>query len=135
MIVYNTREWLGIFHLHKADTFRKLLPLIVFISLYTFVVAFLELHWFKVSEKSYVKNVPLMHSLLGFAISMLLVFRTNTAYDRWWEGRKQWGNLVNASRNMAIKLNMFLPEDDAASRAYLTLIQRNPKVVEETLAA
>lgn len=45
-----------------------------------------------------------MHSLLGFVISLLLVFRTNTAYDRWWEGRKQWGTLLNVSRNMVIKL-------------------------------
>ena len=35
---------------------------------------------------------------------MLLVFRTNTAYDRWWEGRKAWGSLVNNSRNLALKL-------------------------------
>jgi putative membrane protein len=45
-----------------------------------------------------------MHSLLGFVISMLLVFRTNTAYDRWWEGRKQWGSLMNGSRNLALKI-------------------------------
>jgi len=37
-------------------------------------------------------------------LGLLLVFRTNTAYDRWWEGRKLWGQLVNDSRNFAIKL-------------------------------
>ena len=52
-----------------------------------------------------------MHSLLGFVISMLLVFRTNTAYDRWWEGRKMWGELVNNSRNLMLKLNAFLPAE------------------------
>lgn len=128
MIVYNTKEWFGIFRLHKADTFRKLLPLMVFISLYTAAVAFLELHWLQLSHNSHIKNVPLMHSLLGFAISMLLVFRTNTAYDRWWEGRKQWGSLVNCSRNMALKLNMFLPEHDNQNREFFaTLI---PKFAE-----
>ena len=59
-----------------------------------------------------------MHSLLGFAISMLLVFRTNTAYDRWWEGRKQWGALVNNSRNLAVKLNSILPHDDEKNRSF-----------------
>lgn len=59
-----------------------------------------------------------MHSLLGFAISMLLVFRTNTAYDRWWEGRKQWGALVNNSRNLAVKLNSFLPIADDKNRIF-----------------
>lgn len=63
-----------------------------------------------------------MHSLLGFAISMLLVFRTNTAYDRWWEGRKLWGSLVNNSRNLAIKLNSMLPAEDEKSRGFFKKI-------------
>ena len=125
MIIYNTHEWFSIFRLHKADTFRKLLPLLVFLGLYTAGVAFVVLHWLELSHNSYIKNVPLMHSLLGFAISLLLVFRTNTAYDRWWEGRKQWGNLVNATRNLAIKLNMFLMPDDRAGRDFFeTLIPK-----------
>jgi len=59
-----------------------------------------------------------MHSLLGFVISMLLVFRTNTAYDRWWEGRKLWGSLVNNSRNLALKLSAILPETDEENRSF-----------------
>lgn len=59
-----------------------------------------------------------MHSLLGFVISMLLVFRTNTAYDRWWEARKLWGSLVNNSRNLAIKLSVMLPAEDEDTRAF-----------------
>lgn len=46
-----------------------------------------------------------VYSLVGFVISLLLVFRTNTAYDRWWEGRKKWGALVNDTRNLAIKIS------------------------------
>lgn len=45
-----------------------------------------------------------LHALLGLVLGLLLVFRTNTAYDRWWEGRKLWGALVNESRNLAIKI-------------------------------
>jgi putative membrane protein len=51
-----------------------------------------------------------MHSLLGFVISLLLVFRTNTAYDRWWEGRRLFGDLVNNSRNLMMKFNAFIPD-------------------------
>lgn len=40
-------------------------------------------------------------SLLGAAIGILLGFRTNSAYDRWWEARKLWGSLVNSSRSLA----------------------------------
>jgi putative membrane protein len=44
------------------------------------------------------------HALIGTVLGIFLVFRTNTAYDRWWEGRKLWGQLVNDSRNLAIKV-------------------------------
>lgn len=113
MINYNPKEWFTfIFRFHKADTFRKLLPLIIGVSVYSAIVGYLEIEVFHLSENSYIKQIPVMHSLLGFAISMLLVFRTNTAYDRWWEGRKLWGALVNNSRNLAIKLSVMLPEGE-----------------------
>jgi putative membrane protein len=53
---------------------------------------------------------------------MLLVFRTNTAYDRWWEGRKLWGSLVNNSRNLAIKLSAFVPQNETAQRSFFARI-------------
>ncbi len=120
MISYNTKDWFTfIFRFHKADTFRQLLPLIIAICTYSGIIAWLELYYWQISDKNYVRNLPVMHSLLGFAISMLLVFRTNTAYDRWWEGRKLWGTLVNNSRNLAIKLNAILPETtDTRHRAF-----------------
>lgn len=113
MISYNPKDWFSfIFKFHKADTFRELLPLIIGIGIYSGFIAYLELHYFKLSETSHVKNIPIMHGLLGFVISLLLVFRTNTAYDRWWEGRRQWGALVNCSRNFAVKLSAILTEKD-----------------------
>jgi putative membrane protein len=93
-----------IFHIHKADTFRKLWPLMLSVSIFSAGVAYLELNHLKLAETAYIKNVGMMHSLLGFVISMLLVFRTNTSYDRWWDGRKLLGALTNVSRNLAIKL-------------------------------
>ena len=123
MISYNTKDWFTfIFRFHKADTFRKLFPLIIGISIYSGLIAYLEIYFWQLSDKSYVRNIPVMHTLLGFAISMLLVFRTNTAYDRWWEGRKLWGNLVNNSRNLAIKLNAILPAEEKAQRSFFRKI-------------
>lgn len=113
MQVYNPKKWFGIlFQFHKSDTLRKLSLLIIFICIYTGIIAYLELNHFKISDKPYVKNIFQMHNLLGFALSLLLVFRTNTAYDRWWEGRKHWGALVNTSRNLAIKINSLLVSGD-----------------------
>jgi len=123
MISYNPKEWLTfIFRFHKADTFRKLLPLMFGMGIYSAIVAYLELEYFKLSASSHLKNLPAMHNLLGFVLSMLLVFRTNTAYDRWWEGRKLWGALVNNSRNLAIKLSVILPADDKEQRSFFRKI-------------
>jgi ion channel-forming bestrophin family protein len=110
MISYRPKDWFTfIFRLHKTDTIRQLFPMLIAMSLYAWLVAWLEMEYWQLSKDSFVKNLSIMHSLLGFVISMLLVFRTNTAYDRWWEGRKLWGALVNNSRNLALKLAAILP--------------------------
>lgn len=123
MISYNPKDWLRfLFTLHRTDTVRQLFPLIVFIGIYSWGIVYLEANYLKLTQNSYAKNITTMHSLLGFAISMLLVFRTNTAYDRWWEGRKLWGSLVNNSRNLAVKLNSILAGDDEKNRSFFKKI-------------
>lgn len=112
MVQYNPKDWITfIFRFHKSDTFRQLMPMMFVIGLYTYGVCFLEIEHWKLSEKSHVKNISIMHGMLGFVISLLLAYRTNTAYDRWWEGRKLWGSLVNSSRNLALKLSVMLSDE------------------------
>jgi ion channel-forming bestrophin family protein len=119
MVQYNPKDWLGfIFRFHKSDTFIKLWPTILLICFYCGIIAFFEINYWKWTDANKVKNIVVMHSLLGFVISLLLVFRTNTAYDRWWEGRKQWGALVNNSRNLALKMNALLPKNDLQNRNF-----------------
>lgn len=121
MISYNTKDWFTfIFRFHKADTFRTLFPIMLAIGAYAGIIGYLEVEYWQLADNSYVKNITIMHGMLGFVISLLLVFRTNTAYDRWWEGRKMWGSLVNNSRNLAIKLSVIL--EDEKDRAYFRKI-------------
>lgn len=123
MISYNPKDWfVFLFKLHKSDTIRLLLPLLVGIAVYAGLVAFVEVEFFHLSDSSHLKSIPVVHGLLGFVISMLLVFRTNTAYDRWWEGRKLWGSLVNNSRNLAIKLGAILPASETVHRHFFKKI-------------
>ncbi|WP_396164140.1 bestrophin family protein [Flavobacterium sp.] len=113
MIQYNPKDWITfIFRFHKSDTFRKLIPMMIFIGFYSGGVAYLELEYWNLSENSRVKNLTIMHTTVGFVLSLLLAYRTNTAYDRWWEGRKLWGGLVNNSRNLALKLSAFLKDEN-----------------------
>lgn len=112
MVQYNPKDWFTfIFQVHKADTFRKLFWMLISMGIYSAGVAYLILDVIKIPNDSPLKSLNTMHSLLGFVLSMLLVFRTNTAYDRWWEGRKIWGSLVNNSRSIAFKLGAILKEE------------------------
>jgi putative membrane protein len=43
-------------------------------------------------------------AFIGTAISILLSFKLNQSYDRWWEARKVWGSIVNDSRSLVIQL-------------------------------
>jgi putative membrane protein len=49
----------------------------------------------------------------GGVLSLLLVLRTNAGYDRWWEGRRLWGGIVNQCRNLAIAALSYGPDDPA----------------------
>ncbi|AYN00736.1 hypothetical protein EAG08_10790 [Chryseobacterium sp. 3008163] len=112
MRVYNTKNFLKILvSLHKSDTMKILFPTMILMAIYSYGIQYLEVEYLHLTAKSKVSNIGLIHSLLGFVLSLLLVFRTNTAYDRWWEGRKLWGKLVNDTRNFAVKINVILGDD------------------------
>ena len=120
MRAYNTKNFIKILvSLHKTDTLKILFPTMLLVGAYSYGMYYLEVEYLDLTSKSSVNNIGIVHSLLGFVLSLLLVFRTNTAYDRWWEGRKLWGKLVNDSRNFMIKINSILDEKDVKSRTQI----------------
>lgn len=126
MISYNPKEWFSfIFRFHKSDTFRELLPMIIAISIYSGVISWFEVDYLRLAENNKLKNLSILHSLLTFVISLLLAFRTNTAYERWWEGRKLWGSLVNNSRNLSMKLHAILSEGQLQERIFFSTMIPN----------
>jgi putative membrane protein len=63
-------------------------------------------------------NIPAeIHAALTLVLGWLLVFRTNTAYGRWWEARTIWGEIVSVSRTLAAKYAHMvnLPEEELDS--------------------
>ncbi|HRH62677.1 MAG TPA: bestrophin family protein [Bacteroidia bacterium] len=131
MKAYNPKDWTKlIFAFHKTDTFRQLIPAIIGLTLFSTVLCYFIVHlkWIEM------RSTTVMHSLLGFVISMLLVFRTNTAYDRWWEGRRMWGDLVNNSRNLMMKINAFIPSEKIElKKRWRILISNYPFALKEHL--
>jgi putative membrane protein len=89
MIYYNPKLWFSfIFRISKADTLHKLFPLIISVAVYSGIVTFLLLDVWHVPETSILKKVIFIHQTIGFVFSLLLAFRINSAYDRWWEDVK-----------------------------------------------
>ncbi len=115
MIVYEpNKNWFkDIRNLATSWTIRKIIRGVIVIGFIAAAIC---------AAMNYYSVEPRLHSgifsLLGIVLSILLVFRTNTAYDRWWEGRKQWGSLVNNTRALASMLQASLPEEDRDSRFY-----------------
>lgn len=118
MIDYNPKAWFSLItHSYSRHVMRTLRPALLFMAGYSAVCCYLILDVFRLHEKDFHSTIA-MHSLLGIVLGLFLVFRTNSAYDRWWEGRKLWGQMVNNSRNLSFKINAFLPKDDLENRKY-----------------
>jgi putative membrane protein len=68
------------------------------------------------------------HAVLGGALSLLIVFRTNTANQRYWESRSHWGMIVNTCRNLARIGAAYAPPADELARlltAYVVVLKEN----------
>lgn len=105
MIDYNPKNWLSLItHAYSKQVMRTLTPSLVALGAFTLLCCYLMITVFQLHEAEF-KPTTSMHSLLGIVLGLFLVFRTNSAYDRWWEGRKLWGGLVNSTRNFAMKIN------------------------------
>ncbi len=118
MVEYNSKSWLRLIFRWQGSVYSKLF-LKVGISAGLGVVAAL------LNESISFKLPNSAHALVGVALGLLLVFRTNASYDRWWEGRKLLGAMVNRSRDLTRQFATFLPAssiDDAKTLTrYVTL--------------
>ncbi len=104
MIQYDAHKWTHHLFDIKGSVVRQIFwRVMLFVVWSVGVVAF----------NKYVRPVAVpstVHTLIGVALGLLLVFRTNASYERFWEGRKLWGGIVNESRNIARASAAFLRE-------------------------
>jgi putative membrane protein len=118
MVSYNPKVWFSlIFHAYSRTVMKTLTPAVFFMAIFATGTCYLLLNVWSVHEGDFQSTIS-MHSLLGIVLGLFLVFRTNSSYDRWWEGRKLWGSFVNNTRNLALKLNAFLEKSDMENRAW-----------------
>ena len=118
MIIYKSNgSWFGhVGHLTTSYTMQRILAATLLMGGYALLVVgsirYFDLH-------RYLQIDSTIFSLLAVILSIFLGFRTSTAYDRWWEGRKQWGALVNNCRNMAVYVDSVWPPADQEIRRFM----------------
>jgi putative membrane protein len=113
---YNPKTWFRhILEFHKTDVLWAFRYEIFIIAMYATGLSYLEItYWSK--YEPFFTAVFKVFSFIGFAFSLLLVFRINSAYDKWWEGRKHWGALVNNCRNFAIKVRAIISDQNMSQK-------------------
>lgn len=81
-----------LFLFYKEKVFRKLLPIMGVIILYAIVISVFFPHITR-------HNLGQFHLIFSFILTIVISFRVNSSYSRWWEGRTLWGSIVNNCRN------------------------------------
>lgn len=104
----------------KGSVLEAIYPRVLSSGLFGFLISILYYIKLPVSQ-------PILGSVIpSIVLGLLLVFRTNTAYERFWEGRKIWGSIVNNVRNLArqiwVSIEEKSPEDKKSKIAALKLL-------------
>jgi len=113
MVEYNPKAWLPLIFRWRGSVYSKMFYKVGLSAALGVVAALMnESMGFKLPNSA--------HALVGVALGLLLVFRTNASYDRWWEGRKLLGAMVNRSRDLTRQFATLLPAPCAEEAKTLT---------------
>lgn len=110
MVEYESKNWLRVIFRLQGSVLPSLLPRILLAT----AVGVLA-RWLYTSRHFHLPST--VHGMLGLALGLLLVFRTNASYDRWWEGRRLLGAIVNRARDLMRQGGVYF--DDVAARREL----------------
>lgn len=106
-----TPNWFQLAFQLRGSVILSIYQRVIGLGLFSFIVSVLDYLNFPVSQ-------PILGSIIpSIVLGLLLVFRTNTAYERFWEGRRLWGNLVNDARNMVWQIGAMMNDIEPADRA------------------
>ncbi|MER3435026.1 MAG: hypothetical protein C4288_16810 [Leptolyngbya sp. ERB_1_1] len=112
------KRWLQTALQIRGSVVPQVLPRSLFCGVFGLLVTISFVHGHPVSMPALASLIP------NIVLGLLLVFRTNTAYDRFWEGRKAWGKLVNDTRNLARQIWVAVSEvterDSSAAQSVRT---------------
>jgi putative membrane protein len=103
-------NWFQVLLQLRGSVIPAILPRVAFCGTFGLIVSGLHYLKFEVA-------LPILSSVVpSIVLGLLLVFRTNTAYERYWEGRKLWGTLVNTTRNFSRTIWVAIEEEEVDDR-------------------
>jgi putative membrane protein len=108
-------HWFQVIFKLKISVIKATLPWIILCGGYGFVVSLLS-YFGLLASIDFSKVLPQVIVTLNIVLGLLLAFRTNSAHDRFWEGRKLWGALVNTVRNLTRGIWIIVNEYGAKGR-------------------
>jgi putative membrane protein len=109
MVEYDAKNWVGVLWQMRGSVIPRLVPRILVTAGIGFIASLLYSRFgFRLPDAA--------HTLLGVALGLLLVFRTNASYDRYWEGRQLLGGIVNRSRNLLRQSMSYIDGTDEAAQ-------------------
>ena len=112
MIVKQNPSAIKLFFTLRGSILPKVYPQILLIGLISALITNIQ-HGFPSSFSSY-SVAPF--TLLGIALSLFLGFRNNASYQRWWEARGLWGQLVYDARSLCRQALSYIDEDNPIGR-------------------
>jgi ion channel-forming bestrophin family protein len=120
-----TLNWKDVTFRLAISVFSAILPWVILACIYGFIVSCISQFGHRsIFHDS--KVLPHVVLSLNIVLSLLLVFRTNTAHERFWEGRKLWGAMVNTVRNITRGILIYIaesePKDKTAKEATMRLV-------------
>lgn len=111
-------SWFKVVFRWRYSVIPAIIPRVIFCGLFGLLVSIIHYYYVDV-------GLPILSSVVpSIVLGLLLVFRTNTAYERFWEGRILWGNLVNSIRNLARIIWVSVIENNSKDREEKTIILR-----------
>ncbi|MFH0867303.1 MAG: bestrophin family protein [Bacteroidota bacterium] len=113
MIAYDNKAWYLHIFVWKGSVIKGILPRVIIFMAWAALMIYLYDVDIIPGER---KIDMVIYNVVGLALGLLLVFRTNTSYDRYWEGRKLLGGMANSCRNVALMLDNIIPYEDKEKR-------------------
>ncbi|MFO0876714.1 MAG: bestrophin family ion channel [Gemmataceae bacterium] len=126
MINYDRSAWWKTCFAWRGTVLLHVLDRVGLLTGFCLVLYLVDEHLLKPNGTALPGLDPLGHNVLGVALSMLIVFRTNSSNNRFWEARSHWGMLVNTSRNLVRMASTYAPPAEDLARlvaAYVFLLK------------